>query len=116
MSGKTLGEFISETREQRGLSLRELARQTGISPSFLSRIEHDRRCPSKLVMIRLADLLGVPVKSLQQRSVTTALDEFKRLTEQDRALYVGFVRIMMAFKQGKISINSLKSKLLVELD
>jgi len=38
-----LGEFVGEARRRKGLSLRELARLTGIQNSHLSELETGRR-------------------------------------------------------------------------
>ena len=42
---KTLGERIRELREERDLSLRELAGKIGVSAAFMSDVELNRRYP-----------------------------------------------------------------------
>jgi transcriptional regulator with XRE-family HTH domain len=53
----TLGQQVRSAREAAGLSLREFARRAGLTPSYLSDIEHDRRRPSeatwKAITLRL---------------------------------------------------------------
>lgn len=61
----TLGERIKATRLERGMALRELARQTGIAPAFVTDIEAGRRMPSANVLARIAAALGIPLGELQ---------------------------------------------------
>jgi transcriptional regulator with XRE-family HTH domain len=61
---KTLGEAVRFLREQRGLTLRELARRIGVSAPFLSDVEHNRRSTEKLN--ELASALDVPFDQLNQ--------------------------------------------------
>lgn len=63
-SVKSLGEAIRYLREQRGMTLRTLARRVDVSAPFLSDIEHNRRNTEKLSAI--AEALGVDVKELQK--------------------------------------------------
>lgn len=42
---KTFGELVQLYRKGSGISLRSLAKELGISPTFLSDIENDRRLP-----------------------------------------------------------------------
>ena len=55
---KTLGEKIRELREERDLSLRELAKKLNLSAAFLSDIELGRRNPSDKVLSDLAKLIS----------------------------------------------------------
>lgn len=56
-----LGRSVRKRREELGLSLRDLAAQTGISASTLSRIENGIGKPDADNIARLADWLNVPV-------------------------------------------------------
>lgn len=53
------GARLRRLREERGISQIELARQLGISPSYLNQIEHDSRPLTVAVLIRITELLGV---------------------------------------------------------
>lgn len=53
-----LGEKLKELREQRGLTLGELAKAASATSSFLGRIERGERDPSATVLRRLAEPLG----------------------------------------------------------
>jgi transcriptional regulator with XRE-family HTH domain len=53
----TFGEAVRYLREKRGLTLRALAGKVGVSPPFLSDLEHNRRSTDK--QDELARALGV---------------------------------------------------------
>ena len=53
---KTLGERIRELREQQDLSLRELASKIGVSASFMSDVELNRRHPSDKHLSAIANI------------------------------------------------------------
>jgi transcriptional regulator with XRE-family HTH domain len=53
-AGATLGQQIRDARVAAGLSLRALARQLEVAPSYMNDIENDRRVPSESVLIRIA--------------------------------------------------------------
>lgn len=56
---------LSVIRESLGLSQRELARQSGVSFGFISRIERGERAPSVEVIRQLAEALGVSAHYLE---------------------------------------------------
>lgn len=61
MDTPTTGQRVRALREQRGLTLRELARRAGVSSAYLSRLEDDYTNP-KLAELRLvASALEVPL-------------------------------------------------------
>ncbi len=49
---------IRTLRLRRGLTGMELARRSGVSPSYISLIEHGEKVPSEQVAVRLAQVLG----------------------------------------------------------
>jgi transcriptional regulator with XRE-family HTH domain len=57
-----LGELLRKAREAHNLSLRKLAERVGVSPPFMSDIEHGRRWPGPEVADRLADALHITRK------------------------------------------------------
>jgi transcriptional regulator with XRE-family HTH domain/mannose-6-phosphate isomerase-like protein (cupin superfamily) len=59
-----LGQRLREVREDRGLSLRQLARQLGVSPSFVSQMETGKSQPSVATLYSLSQLLGVSIDRL----------------------------------------------------
>jgi transcriptional regulator with XRE-family HTH domain len=59
-----LGFRIQSERQKHGLTLRDLAAQTGLSPSFLSQVERDVTAPSLASLKQIATALGVRVADL----------------------------------------------------
>lgn len=59
-----LGRRIAELRDRRGLLQKDLAARAGLSVSFLSEVENDRRTPGAEVLLRIADTLGASLDYL----------------------------------------------------
>ena len=57
-SGNNLGELIRQQRVAIPLTLQELATRSGVSPSYLGRIERGERFPSARILRRIAEPLG----------------------------------------------------------
>lgn len=51
-------------RQQLCLSKKELARRLGVDYSTISNYEHGRRCPNFDTLIKLSDILQVPIDDL----------------------------------------------------
>jgi transcriptional regulator with XRE-family HTH domain len=64
----SLGTYIRTARTKRGIKARDLARQLGISNSYLSDIEYDRRRPAPHLLEKIADALGLPRDDLMARA------------------------------------------------
>jgi transcriptional regulator with XRE-family HTH domain len=56
-----VGESIRRLREAHNLSMRALAKASGLSANALSMIERGKTSPSISTLYKLADALGVPV-------------------------------------------------------
>jgi transcriptional regulator with XRE-family HTH domain len=63
----TLGSYIRRARSARKVTLRQLAAAVGVTPSYLSDIENDRRVPSEEVLERLAAELALDLDELLAR-------------------------------------------------
>lgn len=100
--GMTFGKMMKEIRERRSISLRRASSEIGISPAYLSDIEHDRRYPpvgevlDKMLSVykvipedeyEIMDLVGIARKELAPDMV-----EFLRGSEFAREI----VRKLMA--------------------
>ena len=59
-----LGARLREVRLRSGRSLREVSRQLGVSPSFVSQLENGKSQPSVATLYSLAQLLGVSIDEL----------------------------------------------------
>jgi transcriptional regulator with XRE-family HTH domain len=62
--GKSLGKQVRDARVAANQTLRGLARDLGLSPSYLNDIEFDRRVPSTEVLRQIADRLALDVDAL----------------------------------------------------
>jgi transcriptional regulator with XRE-family HTH domain len=54
-----IGKTVRETRMQKGITLRRLAKDIGVSPSFISQMEQGKAAPSIDSLTRIAKVLGV---------------------------------------------------------
>jgi len=61
---KDLGKFILQILKEQKKSLRWLARESGVSNSYLSQVTRDLFKPSPEVLIKLAPHLGVEPRKL----------------------------------------------------
>lgn len=59
-----IGEAIQSLRASKGLSQGDLAKQAGVAPSYVSRIEAGKQLPSLSVFTRIARGLGTTLSHL----------------------------------------------------
>lgn len=78
-----LGPRLKEIRLKTGLSLREIARQLDVSPSFVSQIENGKSQPSVATLYSLSKLLGVPVDVLFEAQGEVTPSPSKASTSQE---------------------------------
>jgi transcriptional regulator with XRE-family HTH domain len=83
---KTFGERIRELREQRDLSVRELAKKTKVSAPFLSDVELGRRHPSDDVLERIATVLGTTSEELKKHDARPPVQALKRIAASNPAM------------------------------
>lgn len=69
-----LGNAIRRRREQQGMSLRDLADETGVSASTLSRIENGTGKPDADNIARLAAWLDMPIERVMHHGNRPASD------------------------------------------
>lgn len=65
-SRETLGKKLHRFRNDKGISLRALAKQTDFSPSFISQVEHDQVSPSIASLEKIAAALGITLAQVFQ--------------------------------------------------
>ena len=58
---KTIGESMKRCRKERGLSIRDLAEKSDLSPTTICHYEHDRTTPGLFKLWQLADVLEFSV-------------------------------------------------------
>ena len=80
---KTIGQRIRELREEKDLSLRELAGKIEVSAAFLSDVELGRRYPSDKHLLVLVGALDTSLEDLQQYDTRPPLQQFRRMTLSD---------------------------------
>ncbi|WP_415277108.1 helix-turn-helix domain-containing protein, partial [Clostridium perfringens] len=60
------GTLVKTKRKEKKLTLTDLARQTEISVSYLSRLENGERTPIITIALKLAKVLNISFKELSQ--------------------------------------------------
>ena len=108
---QTLGEKMQELRNGKGISMRELARRTGISSSFMAEIEAGRRFPKEAFLSAIAKELGANVAELGELDTRSSLEDLKRLVDRDPAWGTAFKRISAAAGDGTLTPSALMRKL-----
>ncbi|MCA9790975.1 MAG: helix-turn-helix transcriptional regulator [Candidatus Eremiobacteraeota bacterium] len=58
---KSFGKILHFNRKARNLTIKQLEKKSGVSASFISRIENDSANPSVEVITKLARALGMPL-------------------------------------------------------
>lgn len=67
--GKIFGEFIKDLRIDRKMTLRDVEKEAKISNAYLSQVERgERGTPTMKILVRLAEVYGVPVSTLSDRA------------------------------------------------
>ena len=107
----SLGQRLRELRDRADLSLRELAKRSGISSPFLSDIELGRRFPSEEILGKLAAALNVPVQDLKQYDNRAPIADLKRLMDSDPKLGVAFRTAVEKLKSGELTTEDLIARL-----
>src|SRR3954466_14883087 len=67
-----LGPRLRVAREQKGMTVRGLARYVGVSPSLVSQIERSRVMPSVGTLYAIANQLGLVVDDLFKAAASRA--------------------------------------------
>jgi Zn-dependent peptidase ImmA (M78 family)/DNA-binding XRE family transcriptional regulator len=81
----TLGERIKTARNARGLSLRALSEEVGVSAMAISKYERDLDVPGSDVLLRLAQALGVKVEFFfRQQEVQLSEPAYRKRTTLPR--------------------------------
>src|SRR5690349_12812721 len=88
-TGETVGQIIAHYRREAGLTISDLAKETGLSKSYLSELESGNgsaQNPSaktlyviaKALGVAMADLLGEPVLIEADHEIPSSLLEFAK--------------------------------------
>jgi len=109
---QSLGEKVKEARNKLDLSLRELARRTGITAPFLSDIELGRRFPSEEVLQVLSKELGVPTEELAKLDARSPLSDLKRMAQNNPSWALAFRKMAEQGKDGKLTPEEMIKRLM----
>ncbi len=91
---ESLGAYIRRIRDERDISLRELAKRIGCTPPFVSDIEHGRRHPSDEVLAEIARVLAVSEDELRKHDLRAPIEEIKRVTQSDPRFAIAFRTVL----------------------
>lgn len=79
-----VGVRLRQLREERGHSIRELARRSGLSANALSLIERGRTSPSVSTLYKISEALGEPITSFFETPGEKKRIVFRKSTERTR--------------------------------
>jgi transcriptional regulator with XRE-family HTH domain len=93
--GNTLGTRLRQLREERDLSLRELAKQLGgVTAAHLSDIEFGRRYPSDELLAKMARFFRVSEVELRALDTRPPVEEIRRRAQTDPAFGIALRRLV----------------------
>jgi transcriptional regulator with XRE-family HTH domain len=95
-----VGIRLREERERRGVSLRELARRVGVSPSLVSQIELDRVNPSVSTLYALVTELGVTMSEVFGDETQPAASAVRRGAQDDGLVATPETRSVLNLASG----------------
>ncbi|MBZ5497776.1 MAG: helix-turn-helix domain-containing protein [Acidobacteriia bacterium] len=83
----TLGEYLAELRQGRGLTFRDLEEKARISNGYLNLLEHDRiKSPSPEILFKLANFYGVPLSLLMKLAGYPTESDERNASDPNREL------------------------------
>jgi transcriptional regulator with XRE-family HTH domain len=88
-----LGQRIKSRRQSMNLSLRELAKSTGLSPTFVSLLERGNGNPTLVSLRKLANALELPMNRLLDESVKP-----KPVVRRDQRMRLSFASDQVFFE------------------
>jgi transcriptional regulator with XRE-family HTH domain len=80
----SVGPLLKRLREERGISIRELSRLSGISANALSMIERGLTSPSVSTLYRLTDALNIPITALFRQDEAQEAIVFRSVSSRSR--------------------------------
>ncbi|MCX8094530.1 MAG: helix-turn-helix domain-containing protein [Candidatus Goldbacteria bacterium] len=102
---KIIGKNIKMFRKKEGLTLLDLSKKTGISPSFLSNIESGIKQPTLLTLQKVANVLKISITSLFIKRESNILS-----SDDDAGIMLNIIKIISrkSTKDKKRILNILK--------
>lgn len=95
----TIGERIRQLREEKDISLRELAREIGVSAAFLSDVELGRRYPSDKHLATIVRVLGTTRDDLRAYDTRPPMRDLRRMALSNPQYGLAFRQLI----EGNIS-------------
>lgn len=89
-----LGQKIRLTREGKGISLRKLAKEIGVSPSFISQVEQSKAQPSIISLRKISEVLGVNSSYLMGEE-SEAFSPIETVEKNKNRFDIGMLRNVM---------------------
>jgi len=100
-----LGPKIRELRQQKGLTLNELSKKTGLTASYLSQLERDIIEPSLASLRKISAALEVPIYTFladeTKEHVLIAADRRKKLDLPNSSITYEFLTPMASDKEAQ---------------
>jgi len=91
----TLGDRLRQLREERDLSLRELAKHLGeVTAAHLSDIEFGRRYPSDELLAKMGRFFRVSEAELRALDTRPPVEEIRRRAQADPAFGIALRRLV----------------------
>jgi len=83
-----VGGRLRELRQERSMSMRALARASGLSANALSMIERGRTSPSVSTLYKLADAMGIPITAFFRQEPPRQDIVFRKADERTRVPFM----------------------------
>lgn len=83
-SSVSVGPLLKQLRGERGISIRQLSRLSGISANALSMIERGLTSPSVSTLYRLTDALNIPITALFRQDEAQETIVFRSVSARTR--------------------------------
>lgn len=102
---KNIGINIKQLREKQGVTLREMAKDSGVSPSFLSQVEKGKAAPSLATLKSMADTLQTTIGNLvgedvnQKERLLTKENERRSLKQVGQGIQMYLLSEVSPYKQ-----------------
>lgn len=83
-----IGEKIKAARIEKGLTAKELAIKSEVTPGYISQIERELISPSLSVLMRIAKVLEIPIVSLFSQEEQEQVTVLKKTIAQKSDLLI----------------------------
>lgn len=83
-----IGEKIKAARIEKGLTAKELAIKSEVTPGYISQIERELISPSLSVLMRIAKVLEIPIVSLFSQEEQEQVTVIKKTIAQKSDLLI----------------------------